>query len=385
MRGGIRRGSWALAVALGALIACALSATVAMAAPGDVYTVDRGAQTVWKLGPAGGEAAALSADPDFGSPYGMTLGPDGFLYVADESGFVFKVNRATGDTSHVLDFGSTNPIDVAFDARGRLFMVDYQGNEIHLVNRTASTSSVFFDGPGANGFNSLAIQRNGAMFIGDESAGSVYRLRGGTLTTIVDAGDDPDFGSPDGIMLSPDERFLYIGSYDVPRFFRYDLRTRDLQQFEIGLEPYSLALLPSNRLIFSDASGPFGSGDLDTVSRLGGATALFSSDPDLNNPRDVVVEPRRCGGRFPTIVGTNAKEVITGSRFADVISTLGGKDIVNGLQGKDIICLGGGKDRGFGGGGKDRILGEAGADLTNGGKGNDVCRGGAGRDTARSC
>jgi Ca2+-binding RTX toxin-like protein len=182
-------------------------------------------------------------------------------------------------------------------------------------------------------------------------------------------------------MLSPDEHYLYVGSFQVPRFFRYDLRSGAIAKFEIGLNPYSLALLPSNRLIVSDENNT----DLDTVGLNGGATTEFSTDPDLINPRDIVVEPARCGGRFPTVVGTNARDVIRGSAFADVISTLGGNDTIKSLGGKDLVCAGRGRDRLIGGGKRDRLLGQGGRDFLNGGPGRDVCRGGPGRDRQRAC
>src|SRR5918995_6459806 len=105
-----------------------MSGSSALAAPGDVYVADRHAPAVWKLGPAGGEANALAegAPPFAGSPYGMTLGPDGLLYVADEDGKVLTVDRSTGAVGEVADVNavnaSSNPIDVAFDARGRLLV-----------------------------------------------------------------------------------------------------------------------------------------------------------------------------------------------------------------------------------------------------------------------
>jgi len=379
-------GGHKVGVSLTALVAAAVCA-LALAAPapaavGDVYTVDRDAipPAVWKLGPTGGDATALSTDPDFSSPYGMTLGPDGLLYVADEGGKIFKVDRATGTTTEVADLGTDNPIDVAFDAMGRLLAVEYNTDDILVVDRVTGTSANLFDGPD-NGFNAIAVQRNGTIFISDENNGKVYRLAGGVLTPIIDSALDPDLDSPDGIMLSPDEHYLYVGSFNVPRFFRYDLRTGEIAKFEIGLNPYSLALLPSNRLIFSDENN----GDLDTVGLTGGSTTEFSTDPDLIGPRDIVVEPKTCAGRFPTVVGTNARDVIKGSIFADMISTLGGRDVIRGLGGNDLVCGGGGRDKLIGGKGRDRLLGQAGRDRLNGGKGRDVCKGGPGRDVQRAC
>ena len=142
-----------------------------------------------------------------------------------------------------------------------------------------------------------------------------------------------------------------------------------------------MTLLPNNRLIFSDDN----TGHLFTVPVLGGPFMPFSEDPDLATPREIAVEPRKCGGRFPTVVGTVGRDVIKGSRFADVISTLGGRDTVKGLVGKDLICGGAGPDKLIGGKGRDRLLGQAGRDRLVGGRGKDVCRGGPGADRQTSC
>jgi sugar lactone lactonase YvrE len=361
------------------LLAATLIATApaARATPGDVYVVDQSAQTIWKLPPSGGAATAFSDDPDFDFPYGMVLGPDGFLYVADQGGAVFKVNRTTGDAAELADMSGLDPTDVAIDARRRLLVSEYSNNDVFVVDRTTGARSLLYDGPSGGGFNSLAPQRNGALFIGDEADAVVHRLAGGQLTDAI--GPDPELLGLDGVMLSPDERFLYSGAYASPRFARYELRTGEVRKFELGVNPWSFALLPNNRLLFTDANN----GDLDTVARTGGATLPFSTDSDLTQVRDIVVEPRRCAGRFPTIVGTNAREVIKGSRFGDVISTLRGNDVIRGLAGNDIVCAGKGRDRLIGGKGRDRLLGGPGRDRLRGGPGRDILRGGPGRDRQR--
>jgi sugar lactone lactonase YvrE len=369
------RGLLTLAgLALAALLTL-LTASPAPAAPGDVYAVDRSAEAVWKIGPDGGDAVALAqGEPPFaGSPDGITLGPDGFLYVADEHGKVFKVDRNTGDVSTVTDFGGPNPIDVAFDARGRLLAVDFTPSKIYVVNRATGERTLLFDGPDGTNFNSIAPQRNGTFWLGDEGSNHVWRLTNGVLTEIFE-----DNGA-DGVLLSPDERFLYVGTFSDNHFFRYRLSDGHIDQFDLNDAPWSLALLPSNRLIFSGDS----TGHLFTVPVGGGTVEPFSEDADLNHPREITVEPRRCAGKLPTVVGTDVAETIKGSKFADVISTLGGNDVVKGLGGKDIVCGGKGKDRLLGGKGKDRLLGGPGRDKLLGGPGRDKLKGGPGRDRQR--
>lgn len=95
---------------------------------------------------------------------------------------------------------------------------------------------------------------------------------------------------------------------------------------------------------------------------------------------DGVRSSLRCAGKRATIVGTDVRNEIKGTKRADVIVALGGNDRVRGRGGSDRICGGAGKDRLLGGGGNDRLFGGAGKDLLVGGKGRDRLKGGGGKD-----
>lgn len=93
-------------------------------------------------------------------------------------------------------------------------------------------------------------------------------------------------------------------------------------------------------------------------------------------------DPRRaCRGRLATIVGTDGKDVITGTSGPDVIVALGGNDTVDGGSGDDVICAGPGADRVKGGRGNDALLGQGDNDRLEGDAGADLLFGGGGNDT----
>ena len=81
-----------------------------------------------------------------------------------------------------------------------------------------------------------------------------------------------------------------------------------------------------------------------------------------------------------TIVGTNKKNRLRGTRRADVIVGLGGNDTISGLNGNDIVCGGKGDDKVSGGSGKDKLYGDSGKDRLSGDSGNDRESGGSGND-----
>src|SRR5262249_59927035 len=88
-----------------------------------------------------------------------------------------------------------------------------------------------------------------------------------------------------------------------------------------------------------------------------------------------------CAGRKATIVGTNGRDRLTGTRHADVIVALGGNDTVKGGAGDDVICAGDGNDHVSGGAGNDKIYGQNGRDTLTRGHGDDTASGGAGHAT----
>jgi len=377
-------------VALLATLALACPfASAAQAAPGDVYVADRSALpdgAIWKLARSGGSVTPLSQGAPMDRPYGLALGRDGSLFVADNAGSpggtgtLLRVNRISGDAVSLFSVTTGNAsTDVVVRADGRLLVTDFNDGIVHLVDPRTGSSSVFFpDVPEISRASSLAVTRSGVVFVSDEDNNTVFRLdQSGPSATPIATG----IMEVDGLTLTPDERFLYVGSFGSSSLTRINLRGGTTTPIPLTFPPWSTALLPNGNLLATDD-------DNDRIRRLTDAGAelpSFSTDPDLVSPRDIVVEPRKCGGKFPTVVGTSAKETIKGSRFADVISTLGGRDTVKGLGGNDIVCGGGGRDKLIGGKGRDRLLGQAGRDRLNGGKGRDVCKGGPGRDRELAC
>lgn len=118
-----------------------------------------------------------------------------------------------------------------------------------------------------------------------------------------------------------------------------------------------------------------------------GRTVILIADFD-ESQRYVLYRVRpafRCDGRFSTISGTSAGDVLRGTRRPDVIVALGGDDDIDGRGGADRVCAGGGDDTVRGGNGGDRLFGGKGRDSLDGGKGADRCVGQVGRDTAARC
>ncbi len=349
----------------------------AVAAPGDIYASDFGEAAVLKVSAAGGDTAVVfGSTPQLVSPSGMALGPDGALYVGDQDGEIYRIDLATGATALFTDVGGTGIAqDIVFDPQGRMLVLDRSTNDIFAIELATKAQTTLFDGPGTFSFNSLALLRNGDVFLSHEDDDDVFRLSGGVLTPVIQ--NNPELDLPDSLGLSADERYLYGVSLLGESVFRHDLQTGQTTHSELGSLARGLAIRRSGGLVVSTDESLYVTGP------AGEAPTLFSGDADLDRPSDLVIEPDPCAGLTPTVVGTDAPEVIRGSNFADVISTLRGRDTVKALGGNDIVCAGAGKDVVRGGPGRDKLLGQAGKDKLIGGKGKDKLKGGAGADVQK--
>jgi len=119
---------------------------------------------------------------------------------------------------------------LVLDAEGRLLLADHGSRAVtRLDPRTwlRETLATHYDGRRFNSPNDLVVHSSGAVFFTDPPYGlagqdeapdkelpfnGVYRLDGGAVTLIDDA-----LTRPNGVVLSPDERTLYVANSDPDR------------------------------------------------------------------------------------------------------------------------------------------------------------------------
>ena len=127
-------------------------------------------------------------------PTSVASGPDGALYVGQLTGFPFPVGGANvyrvgrNGTPEVYAEGFTNVIDIAFDRRGNLYVLEITANGLLSEDTTGALYRVSRKGgppklilsEGLNGPGGLAISRWGDIFISNNSTsageGEVVRL-----------------------------------------------------------------------------------------------------------------------------------------------------------------------------------------------------------------
>jgi hypothetical protein len=179
-----------------------------------VFAADAGGNTVLRIGRGGALspiavfAPRFVAGPDPGSqipmqsvPTAVTRGPDGDLYVGELTGFPFPMGGAKvwrlkrGEQPQVYAEGFTNIVDIAFDRRGRLHVLEMFENGIlappppqgelppgRLVRVQRDGSQTEIAAGVLNVPGSLAFGSDGSIYVSNKSAagpgaGEVLRIR----------------------------------------------------------------------------------------------------------------------------------------------------------------------------------------------------------------
>lgn len=172
-----------------------------------------------KFFPADAKVAKLWGDGDFTE--GPCVGPDGCIYFSDIGNRIMKFDPATKKTDVFRDpSGRSNGLK--FDKEGRLIACEGAntgGNRrISITDKDGKVKSLAesYNGKRFNSPNDLTFDSKGRVYftdpryVGDEKieldTQSVYRIDpDGKVTKII-----VDVKKPNGIVLSPDEKTLYL-------------------------------------------------------------------------------------------------------------------------------------------------------------------------------
>ena len=193
-------------------------------------------------------------------PVWVPDGPSGYLLFSDLISNVIYRWTPRGDVSVFLEKAGYSGDDInnagtqtrrgrmavlligpngeTLDAQGRLVWCASPDGTILRLEKdgTRTVLADKYQGKRFNGPNDLVIRSDGALYFTDSDFGlrgsaksplkelsfnGVYRVKDGKTTLVVD--DKALGGSPNGIALSPDERFLYLSS-GFTRMMRYEVQ-----------------------------------------------------------------------------------------------------------------------------------------------------------------
>jgi len=236
----------------------------------------------------------------------------------DRNGNLFIVNVDTGDISKISPEGQVKtfvntggaPNGAKFHKNGDLYVADRQKGIIAISPDGKIRVIVDqYQGKRFNGPNDLVFDSKGNLYFTDPHGssaenpfGCVYRFSSSGEITCLASG----LAFPNGLVLSKDEKFLFVTNTRKNRVLRY------------VLDP------PVRSYVFSQLSGGWGpdgmafdvAGNL-YVAHYGGGDVI------MINPKGIILERIPVGGLFPTNVafgGSDRKtlyvtEVETGSVY----------------------------------------------------------------------
>ena len=207
---------------------------------------------------------------------GPVWSPDGaLLFSSPNTNVIYRWDPSTGAVT-VFDaksgytgvdigrFGQPGSNGLTFDPEGRLVMCQHGNRRIVRVNPHGDTTVLAdrFEGGRLNSPNDLVCRSDGTVYFTDPPFGlpemfddpdrelpfsGVFRIRDGELTL-----ETADLEGPNGIALSPDERFLYVGNWDPER--------KVVMRYEVAADGGL-----SNGTVFHDMTGAPGEDAIDGV------------------------------------------------------------------------------------------------------------------------
>ena len=143
---------------------------------------------------------------------------DGSMLVSSTNS-ILKADLAGNVTTFIEDSNQTNAM--GWDRQGRLISVQARrGNEkigVLYPPDKVTTLADNYQGKPFNGMNDLAVDKRGGVYFTDLQ-GIYYLPPGGSGTKIID-----EVPRPNGVILSPDERTLYVHNKDGVYMLAFDV------------------------------------------------------------------------------------------------------------------------------------------------------------------
>ncbi len=160
---------------------------------------------------AGGTKVMLIKE-GFNGAQGATQAPDGSLLFTERmANKITKIDKDDNISSYMEDTSATNSF--SFDAKGRAIGVQWMPAGVAVLAPTKMSLADKFENHGFGRPNDLTIDKKGGVYFTDDLGipadmikPAVYYVKpAGGVIKIAD-----DIARPNGLVLSPDERTLYV-------------------------------------------------------------------------------------------------------------------------------------------------------------------------------
>jgi gluconolactonase len=136
---------------------------------------------------------------------GLVAAPDGTLLFAEPNANRISRIDANGRVTPYLS-NTNGTVALAFDGNGRLIAAQGSNPQIAVLTPTRDVLADAFDGQPLSRPNSLTVDRRGGIYFSDPH-GILYIRPDGDVVRVAG-----DIESPGGLVLSPDEKSLYVAN-----------------------------------------------------------------------------------------------------------------------------------------------------------------------------
>ena len=207
---------------------------IAIGRDGAIYVADAGeSNAIRKLTPQGTSTTLTTLagnDDSFNTPSGLAIDNDGNLYVADTGNNRIRKITAEGVVSTVAGTGTAGYLDgVAVDAKGNIYVADTYNDRIRKIslegqvstlagagrpgNADGDAAAALFDTPCA-----VVVSADGTLYVADTGNNQLRKITTtGQVTTLpLTFDEDPNrswLRSPTGLAVTHDG-FLYVTELD---------------------------------------------------------------------------------------------------------------------------------------------------------------------------
>ncbi len=285
-------------------------------------------------GAAGDGGPAVAAQ--VGNPYGLTLGPDGALYVCEiDTHRIRRIDLETGGIATVAGTGArgyagdggpateallNEPYEVRFDRAGNMYFVEMRNAVVRrvaagsgVIETIAGTGEVGFSGDGGparqalfNRPHSIALDGKGSLFVADIGNHRIRRvdLDSGKVSTFAGTGErqpTPDGAPIEGTPLNGPRALAFDKNGDMflalregNAVYRLDMRRRRFEHIAgTGEKGYAGDGGPARS---AKLSGPKG-------IEVGPDNAVYIADTESHTIRRIDLT----SGDIATVAGTGAR------------------------------------------------------------------------------
>jgi DNA-binding beta-propeller fold protein YncE len=196
----------------------------------------------------GGTPGVQSTAPgEFDAPEGMTIAPNGNLYVVDSDNHRVEVFDQNGNfLSQFTDAGLQDPEDVTVDSAGNAYIVDDLANKVFVFNAAGALTSSFGD-TGSFILNQplgIALDGSGHLVVADSGNNRmvVYSTSGTAIGAFGSTGSgNGQFLHPVGICFDSHGNFYVndagngrVVELDVNNHFVFNYQYRDPKSVSLG-------------------------------------------------------------------------------------------------------------------------------------------------------